>query len=130
MVHVIIDYSESSSDTMKIIIKNKTIISTDFSDYESAWKINDALLLLEYIKEKNGLVLGGDILTENLEHNYDSWYYNNNPAHDYQFNVKCSIQHASEYICNYIKNNGDSFHVIFVTKPNKFHKTGDGLREA
>ena len=117
VTHVIIDFLESSSDSMKIMFKNKTIISTDFSDYETAWKINDALLFLEYIKERNGLVLGGEILTKNLEHNYDSWYYNNDSARDYQFNVVCSIQYASEYICNYIKNNGDSFYVIFVTNP-------------
>ena len=101
---------------MKIEFKDKTIISTDFSEFETAWKIEDAALLLEYFRSKDEIVLGGDILTEKLKHNYDSWYYNTKPLYSLQYNVKQSFKVAFEYISKYIETNGDKFYVIFVLK--------------
>ena len=101
---------------MEITIGNKTIISTDFSNTETAWMIEDAILILEHFKNKKRIVLGGDILTEKLEYNYDSWYYNVESSQDSKFNVKCSINMAFEYISNYIRTNGNSFYVVFVTE--------------
>ncbi len=101
---------------MEIYIGNKTINSVDFSDTEIAWLIEDAILVLDYLKNKNMIVLGGDILTEKLEHNYDSWYYNVAPSQSTQFNSECSIKLAFEYISQYIKANGNSFHVVFVVE--------------
>ncbi len=101
---------------MKITIGNKTITSIDFSATETAWMIEDAILVLEYLKSKNKIVLGGDILTEKLEHNYDSWYYNVDSGQNSQFNVECSVKLALEYLSNYIRANGKAFYVIFVTE--------------
>ncbi len=101
---------------MTINIKNQTIFSIDFSDYETAWKIEDATLVLEYLKSENKLVLGGDILNERLNHTYDSWYYNPHPDRNTKTNINCSIEYANEYLKRYIKENGVSFHVIFVTQ--------------
>ena len=101
---------------MKITIGNKTIISTDFSNTETAWMIEDAILVLEHLKSKKKIVLGGDILTEKLEYNYDSWYYNVESSQNSKFNVECSIKSAFEYISNYIRTNGNSFYVVFVTE--------------
>ena len=88
---------------MEINIGNKTIISTDFSDSEIAWKIEDAVFVLEHLKNKNKIILGGDIFTEKLEHSYDSWYYNVESDCNHEFNVNYSIKLAIEYISNYIK---------------------------
>ena len=99
---------------MEINIGNQTIISTDFSSAETAWRIEDAILLLEHFKSQNKIVLGGDILTEKLEHNYDSWYYNVESSQNSNYNVECSIKLAFEYISNYIRKNGNAFHVVFV----------------
>lgn len=99
---------------MKINIENKTIVSTDFSDSETAWKIDDAILVLEHLKNKEKIVLGGDILTEKLEYNYDSWYYNVKRNQDSRYNVECSIELALEYISNYIRTNGNAFYVVYV----------------
>ncbi|MBR5278419.1 MAG: hypothetical protein IKU23_04045 [Clostridia bacterium] len=99
---------------MTIQFGNRTVSSTDISDFETAWMIEDALLVLEYLKSRNRIVLGGDILTEKLEHNYDSWYYNAECNQSLRFNVECSIKVAIEYISNYIQANGTDFYVIFV----------------
>ena len=101
---------------MKITIGNKSITSVDFSNAETAWMIEDSILILEYLKSKKKIVLGGDILTEKLEYTYDSWYYNVESSQNSESNVKCSIKVAFEYISNYIRANGNSFYVIFVTE--------------
>jgi len=99
---------------MKINIENETISSVDFSETETAWAIKDAILVLEYLRSKNKIVLGGDILTETLAYSYDSWYYNADPNWDFKFNIEHSINLAHEYISNYMSTNGDSFFVVFV----------------
>lgn len=101
---------------MKITVGNKTIISTDFSDTETAWMIEDAILVLEYFKSKKKIVLGGDILTKKLEYNYDSWYYNVDSDQSSAFNVECSIRVAFEYLSNYIRKNEKLYYVVFVTE--------------
>lgn len=101
---------------MEIMFENKTISSVDFSNTETAWMIDDANLVLEYLKSKNKIVLGGDILTDKLEHTYDSWYYNIDSSQDFKLNVECSIKLALEYISNYISKNGSAFFVVFVIR--------------
>lgn len=101
---------------MEINIGNKRIISKDFSEFERAWSIADAIFVLEYLKCMNNIVLGGDILTEKLEHNYDNWYYEVDSSRSLSFNIDCSIKWANEYISNYIRKNGTSFYVIFVVR--------------
>lgn len=99
---------------MDICINNKTITSIDFSDTETAWRIEDAILFLEYLTRRDKVVLGGDVLTDKLEYNYDSWYYHPDPDKCLSFNVDCSIKLAKEYISNYIRINGNRFFVVFV----------------
>ena len=101
---------------MKITIGNKSITSVDFSNAETAWMIKDSILILEHFKSQKKIVLGGDILTEKLEYTYDSWYYTVESRQNSEFNVKCSIKAAFEYISNYIRANGNRFYVIFVTE--------------
>ena len=43
-------------------IENKTITSMDFSNTETAWMIEDAILLLEHFKSKKKIVLKGNEL--------------------------------------------------------------------
>ena len=99
---------------MKINIRNKTITSVDFSNTEVAWAIEDAMLVLDYLNGRNEIVLGGDILTKDLEYSYDNWYYDVNPGMDSQSNADCSIKRATEYLSSYIKANGNTFYVVFV----------------
>ena len=116
---------------MKINIENKIITSTDFSNAETAWRIEDAILVLDHLKSKKKIVLGGDILTERMEHNYDSWYYNVESSQNSKYNVDCSIKLAFEYISNYIRTNGNAFYVVFVMEQTKTNQgtddqSGDG----
>ena len=101
---------------MEIVIEDKTIASVDFSNAETAWKIEEAIYVLEYLRNENKIVLGGDILTKNLEHNYDSWYYNIERDKSALFNVEKSSHIAIEYILNYIRVKGNAFFVIFVVE--------------
>lgn len=100
---------------MEIKVGNEILNSIDFSANETAWMITDAFKVLHYLKSENKIVLGGDILTEELEHNYDSWYYNVEPMRDLKFNIESSVNKAYKYISNYIEKNGNSFYVIFVS---------------
>ena len=78
--------------------------------------IEDAISVLEHLKNNGKIVLGGDILTEKLEHNYDSWYYNVESGQNLKYNVECSTKLAFEYISNYVRTNGKAFYVVFVIK--------------
>ena len=100
---------------MEIYIGSKIIKALAFSNTETAWKMEDADLVLRHFKNINKLVLGGDVLTKKLKHNYDSWYYNVDTAKDREFNVENSIKLATEYISKYTALNGNAFYVIFVT---------------
>lgn len=101
---------------MIINVKNQTIISTIFSDSEIAWKIEDAVLVLEYLKGENKIVLGGDILTEKMEYTYDNWYYNVEHSQSRKNCIERSVERATEYILKYIEANGSAFYVIFVVE--------------
>ena len=101
---------------MKIEINNKIIVSKGISSYEFAWEMLDAFDVLDYYYSKKWIVLGGDILTSDLRHNYDSWYYNINANKDESFNLNSSVYKAKEYIAKYIENNGVNYYIVFVTE--------------
>lgn len=101
---------------MKIDVGNKTITSVDFSNNETAWKIEDTPFVLDYFRKENKIILGGDILTKDLIHNYDSWYYNYDHGHSEKCNVEFAYEKAIEYISKYVQLNGKDFYVIIVTK--------------
>ena len=101
---------------MEIKIENKTISSIQFTDAEIAWKIEDALLVLQHLKTVDKIVLGGDILTKELDYTYDNWYYNVESRQELQFNSSLSITLATKYITDYIEKNGTHFFVVFVTE--------------
>ena len=92
---------------MEILAKGRVISSIATSWGEMAWKIEDALDVLEYFSSQNHLVLGGDILDLNFEYTYDNWYYNGSSS-------KGSISVSEEYLFNFIKNNGKNYYVVFV----------------
>ena len=101
---------------MKISAQNKTIYSIAISDAETAWRIQDANLVLEYLQDQRKIVLGGDILDKQGKYTYDSWYYNVDSNKNLQFNVEYSYRTSTEYISNYMKANGSAFYVVFVVK--------------
>ena len=73
--------------------------------YEIGWKFDDVIKVLDIIKEKEMMVLGGDVYELNGDEiiiTYDSWSFSGS-------NFIKSFEKASEYINNYYKNNGDNF---------------------
>jgi len=103
---------------MRIDINGKTIVSVDFSDYETAWRAEDAFLVLEYLRERNEIVLGGDILNVNFKYAYANWYYENEPGNSLE-----SIEVATEYLRRFKKMNGNSFYVVFVVRGSLFKRS-------
>ena len=85
------------------------------SEYEKAWRLEDSLEVLKKINKQRRIILGGDILNKNLQHNYDSWYYESLENDTIIKSVKDSYVKACEYIQAYIKKNGKDFYVIIVT---------------
>ncbi len=101
---------------MEITTKNQSIKSVPINPFEEAWKIEDVLILLEYYRHNNRIVLGGDILNERFEHTYDNWYYNIDTAQDSLSNLNNSIVKANEYVTRYIEKNGNNYYVSVVIK--------------
>lgn len=86
----------------------------NISEYEDAWKLEDALCIIEKIYEQKKIILGGDILDNNLQYNYDNWYYEPVDGDNREENIKNSYVEACQYIQDYIKKNGKDFYVIIV----------------
>ncbi len=97
-------------------INYPSIPSLTTTSGETAWAISDIFKILDYCKENTYIVLGGDILNENLDYTYDNWYYDTNANIDLKDNSNKSILKANEYISNYIKKNGVNYYVVIVAK--------------
>ena len=73
--------------------------------YEISWKFDDVIKVLDIIKEKEMVVLGGDVYGLNgyeVIIIYDSWSFSGR-------NFITSFKKASKYINNYYKSNGGNF---------------------
>ena len=73
--------------------------------YEISWKFDDVIKVLDIIKEKEMVVLGGDVYGLNgyeVIIIYDSWSFSGS-------NFIKSFKKASKYINNYYKSNGGNF---------------------
>ena len=84
--------------------------------YEIGWKFDDVIKVLDIIKEKEMVVLDGDVYGLNgyeVIITYDSWSFSGS-------NFIKSFEKASEYINNYYKNNGDNFiYTLIVSNATK-----------
>ena len=101
---------------MQIKLKNKTISSVPFSNSEVAWRIEDAISGLQYFKDSERIVLGGDVLTTSLKYTYDNWYYNPVLDQSLRLNIDQSVEVASKYILEYLRRNGTGYFIVFVVR--------------
>lgn len=101
---------------MEIKFGDQIITSNYFTEFETAWRIEDAICVFGYLKSRNKIILGGDILTENMDYTYDSWYYNPILTQSQQSNVELGYEQAIEYISKYMKRNGSAFYVVIVAE--------------
>lgn len=95
-------------------ISKQGIVPQKISQYELAWKIDDAKVVLQWFAANNNIVLGGDILDINKKYTYDNWYYNYDDLCSSLENAKNSIKKANEYISNYVAINGSDYYVVLV----------------
>lgn len=76
--------------------------------YEFAWRYPAVIDLLEKLKEKNILILGGDVYTvvgDSIEDHGENWYYNG-------VNVEESVLHSIKYIKKLANNKPEKY--LFV----------------
>ena len=99
---------------MVIEYQGKAYCSRDISPYEAAWKIEETPMILDFFASQGKMILGGDILTQDLQYTYDNWYYQENPNKTKSKNVKDSNLSAQEYILKYIRSHGAAYHVVIV----------------
>ena len=99
-----------------IYVNNQKIDAVLTPSKELAWPMDKIFLVLQYMQTCNKVVLGGDILTSEMEYNYDSWYYNCDLSKEHFYNAGRSYNVAIEYIERYIQRNGNDFWVILVLK--------------
>ena len=83
--------------------------------YEIGWHLKDIDVVLEWLKEKNHVVLGGDILNKNKEHTYDNWYYEYDNNISLLDNVEKGVAKAREYTSWYAKKFGFDYFVVVVS---------------
>ena len=85
----------------------------DIGVYEIAWRYSDIMEVLNIVKDKKMVILGGDVyeLDNKIPFpTYDSWSFS-------EKNYKKSFDKAVEYISNYHSANGDNFiYTIVVSK--------------
>lgn len=84
--------------------------------YEVGWKFDDIVKVLDIIKEKEMMVLGGDVYELNGDEiiiTYDSRSFSGS-------NFIKSFEKANKYINNYYENNGDDFiYTLIVSNATK-----------
>ena len=89
-----------------------TAIITPWTEY--AWKYEDFPEILRYFQNQGWIVLGGDILTLELTHTLDNWYYNPESGLSEEENVLLSCETAERYLGNYRNRKGSDYYIVFV----------------
>ena len=77
--------------------------------------------LLDNLKAKNQIILGGDVFcykNGQLTHSYDNWYYE---KQDPTIDSSKSIFQTEKYISNYVKNHGGHYYFSIVLDNEEFH---------
>ena len=89
-----------------------TAIHTPWTEY--AWKYEDFPEILRYFQNRGWIVLGGDILTTELDYTYSSWYYNPDPTRSMEENVRQSAVVTADYLTHFRDRNGSNYLIVFV----------------
>lgn len=81
---------------------------------EIAFPVQAIPQVLDLVLENQWIILGGDVLTSELKHTYDSWYYLPDANISLTANVKQSVEKCKRYISEYGKRNGEDFLYAFT----------------
>lgn len=100
----------------KTLLNRGIFLRDKIGVYEIGLKFDDVIKVLDVIKEKEMIVLGGDVYELNGDEiiiTCDSWSFSGSTF------IK-SFEKASKYINNYYKNNGDDFiYTLIVSNATK-----------
>lgn len=95
-------------------------VQTPWGEY--AWHHHDLAFVLDEVKKCNGVILGGDILTLNLEHTGVNWFYHPQRKRGVAFNallnanIQESIHCANEKLCCYSAQYSEEFMFVLVVQ--------------
>ena len=81
---------------------------------EYAWKYTDVVDVINYLSDKECVILGGDVLNNYSDYTYDNWSYNYNNSLSLEDNIRESTSKAFEYVSWYNKKFGDKYYYIIV----------------
>ena len=84
------------------------------SSEETAFPPQMVSQIFNMVAKNQWIILGGDVVTCDLKHTYDNWYYE--PIRDLPLfeNTKQSIAKSDQYISEYREKNGDKYLYIFT----------------
>ena len=83
---------------------------------EIAWEIQHVGEVMTYIRNSDKIILGGDVLHENLTYTLDNWYYLPLPCLSHEDHVSNSYDVAIQYVDEYILRYGTGFYVVVVAE--------------
>ena len=87
-------------------------IETD--EGEIAFPISVVPRIMKAALENQWVILGGDVLTTQLEYANANWYYEPDGARPLVDNVNRSIQKSQQYISKFLERNGNNFVIVFT----------------
>ena len=113
MEYVIIDYLEKlEGNGMEDLLNQfpQKIPLEHSSEY--AFSRDDALLFLDLLyRKRKYIILGGDVLDENLNYTYDNWFYS---PQDSQNHIEESYKMAQEYVATFKNFSANLCYFVFT----------------
>lgn len=84
------------------------------SDEETAFPMRMVNQIIGIISDRKWVVLGGDILTNELKYTYDSWFYDVDSNISLYQNVSQSVQKCKQYLKEYESIHGSDYLIAFT----------------
>jgi len=108
--------SDRSKKMWDFLSKELFSKSVYLNEFTNVWQIALFEELFDEIKKEHKIVLGGDIITEELKYTHDSWYFEPQEAKSREENCIMSLKTAETYLTNYMKRNGDKYYIDIVLR--------------
>ncbi len=90
--------------------------SVYLNEFTNVWPVVLFEELFDEIKKEHKIILGGDIISEELKYTHDSWYFEPQETKSRDDNCVMSLERAEDYLINYIKHNGDQYYMDIVLR--------------
>ena len=84
------------------------------SDEETAFPTYMVDQIMAITSARKWVILGGDILTNELQYTYDSWFYDVDPNISLYQNVFQSVQKCKQYLKEYESTHGSDYLIAFT----------------